>query len=43
MFDTLERMTGKPLVILYAHPLFFLRSFLLFLKFSLIFMDMDFR
>ena len=41
IFDTLERIAGWSLLILYVHPLIFLRFFLSFLKFSLIFMKMD--
>ena len=33
-FDTLERMVGETFVILYVHPLIFLRFFLSFQKFS---------
>ena len=42
-FDTLERIAAEILVILYVHPLFFLRFYLSFLKFSLIFMNMGIR
>ena len=42
-FDTLKHMVGETLVILYVHPFIFLRFFLLFLKFSLIFMNMQMR
>ena len=42
-FDTLEHMAGKTLVILYAHPLIFLKKNLSFLKFSYIFMNIDDR
>ena len=42
-FDTLEHMVGEIFVILYVHPLLFLRFFLLLQKFSLIFMDMQMR
>ena len=42
-FDTLELMVGETLVTLYVQPLFFLRFVLSFLKFSLIFMNMDIR
>ena len=42
-FETLGRIAAVILVILYIHPLFFLRFYLSFLKFSLIFMNMDIR
>ena len=42
-FDTLGRIAAEILIILYIHPLIFLRFYLSFLKFSLIFMNMDFR
>ena len=42
-FETLGRIAAEILVILYIHPLFFLRFYLSFLKFSLIFMNMDIR
>ena len=38
-FDTLGHIAAEILVILYIHPLIFLRSYLSFLKFSLIFMN----
>ena len=38
-FDTLEHLVGETYVILYVHPLIFLRCFLSLLKFSLIFMN----
>ena len=41
MFDTLGCIAAEILVILYIHPLIFLRFYLSFLKFSLIFMNMD--
>ena len=40
-FDTLGRIAAEILLILYLHPLFFLRFYLLFLKFSLVFLNMD--
>ena len=42
-FDTLERIAAEILVILYIHPLIFLRFYLSFLKFSLIFMNIGIR
>ena len=42
-FDTLGRISAEILVILYIHPLIFLRIYLSYLKFSLIFMNMDIR
>ena len=42
-FDTLEHMVGETFVILYVHPLIFLRFFLSLQKFSLIFMNMQKR
>ena len=42
-FDKLGRKAAELLVILYVHPLIFLRFYLSFLKFSLIFMNMDNR
>ena len=42
-FDTLEHMADTPLLLLYVHPLTFLRVCLPFQKFSLIFMNMDIR
>ena len=42
-FDTLRRIAAEILVILYVHPFIFLRFYLLFLKFTLIFMNMDIR
>ena len=41
MFNTLEHMVGETFVILYVHPLIFLRFVLSLLKFSLIFMNMQ--
>ena len=40
-FNTLEHMVGETFVILYVHPLIFLRFFLSIKKFSLIFMNMQ--
>ena len=40
-FDTLGHIACEILEIIYVHPLFFLRFYLSFLKFSLIFMNMD--
>ena len=37
-FDTLEHMAGEAVAILYVRPFIFPRFFLLFLKFSLIFL-----
>ena len=42
-FDTKEHMVGETFVILYVHPLIFLRFFLSLQKFSLIFMNMQMR
>ena len=42
-FDTLEHMVGEIFVILYVHPIIFLRVFLSLQKFSLIFMNMQMR
>ena len=42
-FDTLEHMVGETLVILYVHPLIFLRIYLSFLKFSFLFMNMQMK
>ena len=42
-FDTLEHMVGGTFVTIYVHPLIFLRFFLSFQKFSLIFMDLQMR
>ena len=42
-FDTLEQTAAEILVILYEHPLISLRFYLSFLKFLLIFMNMDIR
>ena len=42
-FDTLEHMVGEIFVILYVHPLIFLRLFLLLQNCSLIFMNMQMR
>ena len=42
-FDTLGRIAAEILVILYVHPLIFLRFYLSFLNFSLVFMNMDIR
>ena len=42
-FDTLEHMVGETHVILFVHPLIFLRYFLSLLKFSLLFMNMQMR
>ena len=42
-FDTLEHMVGEFFVILYVHPLIFLRFFLSLRKFSLIIMNMQMR
>ena len=42
-FDTLGRIATEILVILYVHPLIFLRFYLLLLKFSLIFINMYIR
>ena len=42
-FDTLGPIAAEILVILYIHSLIFLRFYLSFLKFSLIFMNMDIR
>ena len=42
-FDTLGRIAAEILVISYVHPLIFLRFYLSFLNFSLIFMNMDIR
>ena len=39
-FDTIENIIGETSVILYVHPLIFLRCFLSLQTFSLIFMDM---
>ena len=42
-FDTLGRTAAEILLILYVHPLLFLRFYLSFLKFSLIFTNMYIR
>ena len=42
-FDTLERIAAEIFVILYIHPLIFLRFYLSYLRFSIIFMNMDIR
>ena len=42
-FDILEYMVGETFVILYVHPLIFLRFFLSLQKFSLIFINMQMR
>ena len=42
-FDTLGPIAAEILVILYIRPLIFLRFYLSFLKFSLIFLNMDIR
>ena len=42
-FDTLEHMVGETFVILYVHPLIFLRFFPSLQKFSLIFINMQMR
>ena len=42
-FDTLGRIAAEILVILYVHPLIFLRFYPSFLNFSLIFMNIDIR
>ena len=41
--DTLGCIAAEILVILYVHPLIFLRFYLSFLNISLIFMNMDIR